>query len=211
MHHREGRRDASAMVNGSTTLIGSATANRRPLRVFVGLKVAPEIARELARLAQGLEGFAVRLVAIADIHLTLVPPWDKPSPSEAIEKLRLVAGRFGAFSLRFQHVGYGPEPRRPRLLWAECAATVELLALHEALIKAYGQSNERPFRPHVTLVRIRGNGHAIARKHPIDQKLSLTQRVESIELFQSPPPGESGYQVLASVRLGETVPSTSNR
>jgi 2'-5' RNA ligase len=181
--------------------------NRRPVRIFVGLKVAPEIASELAGLAVDLKKFAVRLVAAADIHLTLVPPWDEESISDALEKLRLVASRFCAFSLMFQRVGYGPQPRRPRLLWAECTASDEIVALRAALLEAYCQSDERPFRPHVTLARIRGNGFAIARKHPIDRELSLTQRVESIVLFQSPPPGGSGYHILASVRLGETAQS----
>jgi len=56
----------------------------------------------------------------------------------------------------------------------------------------------------VTLARLRGNSWAVARKHPIDRALSLTQRVGSVELFQSPPPGEIGYRIVASQRLGDT-------
>ena len=178
-----------------------------PARVFVGLKIAPQIASQLARLAAILEKLPVRPVAPADIHLTLVPPWNETSIPDAITKLRRVAAGFGAFRLIFQHVGYGPQPRRPRLLWADCAATDEIAALRIALLQAYGQTDERPFKPHVTLARIRAEGPAIARKHPIDEPLSLTQRVELIELFQSPAPGGSGYQVLASLRLGETAGS----
>ena len=70
-----------------------------------------------------------------------------------------------------------------------------------ALLQAFGQADERPFRPHVTLARLRDKGRAIARKHPIDQDLALTQRVGSVELMQSPPPGGSGYKVLASLPL----------
>jgi len=51
---------------------------RRPTgktaRVFVGLKVAPEIAQELAQLAHSLEDPTNRLVPSADMHLTLLPP-----------------------------------------------------------------------------------------------------------------------------------------
>jgi 2'-5' RNA ligase len=188
-----------------TTRINNGTAPQA--RVFVGLKVSPEIARELAQFTAGLENLPVRLVPPADIHVTLVPPWSEASLPDAIEKLRLLACQFGAFWLTFERIGYGPRPRRPRLLWASCAATDEVTALHAALLQAYGQSDERPFRPHVTLARIRGNGQAIARKHPIDQELSLTQRIETVELFQSPPTGENGYQILASFRLGETSKS----
>ena len=193
------------MAEINTASIGPTAANPRPARVFVGLKLTPEIARELAKIAQELKHLDVQLTATDDIHLTLVPPWNEISISEAIEKLRLVTAKFGTFLLTIQHVGYGPDSRRPRLLWAGCAATDEIVALRAALLEVFGRTDERPFRPHVTLVRIRGNGRAIARKHPIDRQLSLTQQVESVQLFQSPPPDESGYRVLASMRLAEAA------
>lgn len=175
------------------------------VRVFVGLKIAPEIATELAHLAAPLEKLPVRLVKPADVHLTLVAPWSEASIPDAIEKLGRLAPRFGAFLLVFQHAGYGPRPLRPRLLWVDCAATDEITTLHSALLRAYGQTDERPFRPHITLARLRANGPAITRRHPIDRPLSLAQRIELIELFQSPQSGGTGYRILASLRLGETV------
>lgn len=188
-----------------------ANMNTAPqTRVFVGLKVAPEIGCELARLTRDLEQFPVRFVPTADIHLTLVPPWNETSIPEVVERLRLTADRFGAFALTFQHIGYGPQPRRPRLLWAECAATNDIVALHAALLQSCGQSDEQPFRPHVTLARICRNGFSIAGRHPIDRDLSFTQQVDSIELFQSPPPGERGYRILSSFRLGDAAHSISN-
>jgi 2'-5' RNA ligase len=66
----------------------------------------------------------------------------------------------------------------------------------------FGQSDDRRFRPHVTVARIRGNGAVVARKQPIDRALAFVQRVETVELMQSPPAGEVGYRVLASLRLG---------
>jgi 2'-5' RNA ligase len=176
-------------------------------RIFVGLRIAPEIARELAQLVQDLDRTAVRPVSTADIHLTLVPPWNEACVADAIDKLRVVAGEAKAFALTFQHVGYGPDPKWPRLLWADCAAGDELAELRTALLQAYGQTDERPFRPHVTLARLRGQGRGFARRHPVDLQLSLAQQVDAVELFQSPPPGANGYQVLASFRLGESPAS----
>jgi 2'-5' RNA ligase len=181
------------------------TPQARPPRIFVGLKIEPEIARELAQLARALQRFGIRTVAPCDIHLTLVPPWNAGSIPAAIDKLRNVVDGFGAFSLTFEHLGYGPQPRQPRLLWAECVDSNELSRLHAVLLEAYGGGDARPFRPHVTLARLRHNGRSIARKHPIDRRLAFVQRVSSVELFHSPPAGQRGYQVLASVPLaGET-------
>jgi 2'-5' RNA ligase len=180
------------------------------MRIFVGVQVAPEIARELAGLACDLKQFSVRLVAAADIHVTLVPPWNEASLSETLEKLRQVTSNFGAFALTFQRLCYGPQPRRPRLLWAECAATSEIAALHAALLQSFGRHDEKLFLPHATLARFRGNGSAIARRHTIDQQLALTQQVDSLALFQSPPPGERGYRVLASFQLDVSIASAPN-
>jgi 2'-5' RNA ligase len=170
-------------------------------RVFVGVKIEAAIADELARLATCLERFGVRQVAAADIHLTLVPPWNAKSIAEATDTLRVAVASFHEFPLAFAHVGYGPDPRRPRLLWAECAASEVLTQLHAALLQAFGRANERPLRAHVTLARLRENARTIARRCPIDIRLTLAQRVTSVELFQSPAAGERGYRVLASVPL----------
>ena len=91
--------------------------------------------------------------------------------ADTVAKLRRVADSFVAFTLAFRHIGYGPEPRRPRFLWAECVASNEIAELRAALLRAFGQADERPFRPHVTLARLRDKGRAIARKHPVDQTL----------------------------------------
>jgi 2'-5' RNA ligase len=174
------------------------------LRVFVGVKIAPTIACQLAQFAAVLKRPFVRPVAPADIHLTLVAPWNVTSLPDTVAKLSGVVAGFAAFPLLFQHVSYGPQPKRPRLLWAECTTSDEISGLRSALLHTLGQTDDRPFLPHVTLARIRGDATAIARRHHIDQQVSLTQPVETIELFQSPSPGASGYQVLASLRLAET-------
>lgn len=172
-----------------------------PPRVFVALKIAPDLAQTMFGLSAAFAGLAVRRIPAADIHLTLVRPWREGEIAAAVGRLAGVATRHTPFELAFQHVGYGPQPQRPRLLWVECVPNDALAVLHADLLAALGQSDERPFRPHVTLARIRGNGAAIARKVPIDRALVLAQQVVSVELMRSPPPGGAGYTVLASVPL----------
>lgn len=180
---------------------GRAQAPAAAVRVFVGVKLEPGIADGLAEIAQVLAAFRVRRVAPADMHLTLVPPWNEVAPADAAEKLRTALCGVRGFLLTFTQVGYGPDPRRPRYLWVDCTESEELAALRARLLAAFARTEERPFRPHVTLARLRDRGRTIARKCPIDRMLSLTQPVRSVELFQSPPAGESGYRVLASLPL----------
>ncbi len=189
--------------NQQSELSSFAGARPQPVRprLFVGVKIDAAVADQLVRIAHGLERFGVRGIAAADIHLTLVPPWNEESPPGAVAKLRGAVAGLSPFLLIFEHIGYGPDPRRPRLLWAECAASDELTQLYAALSRAFGRADERPFRPHVTVARLRENGRSVARRCPIDSRLAFTQRVTSIELFQSPEAGERGYRVLASIPL----------
>ncbi len=187
-----------------------AIADAAAVRIFAGIKIAEEIARELAALARPLESCGARLVRSEDIHLTLVPPWNETDVAGAVDKLRRATGAFGSLLLTFVHLGYGPTLRHPRLLWVDCVAGRELANLWAALMSAYGQTESRPFRPHVTLARLPRDGRLIARENPIDQDLRLTQHVTSVELFQSPPRGQRGYRVVASVPLGP-IPCAGSR
>ena len=178
-------------------------AETKPARIFVGLKIGPDIASRLAADVAELRKTPARLVAPADIHLTLVAPWQEVSIDRAIERLRQVVGGYTPFPLKLRHLGYGPQRRRPNLLWVDCSATDEIVALRHALLQVFGQEDNRPFRPHVTLARIPAGERSFVRRHPIDKDLDFVQPVQTVELFQSPSPGATGYQILASLELGK--------
>ena len=107
----------------------------RPNRIFVGLKMAPETAVSLAALAERIDSVPLRRVAPNDIHLTLVPPWDETSIPAAVRRLSKGVTGFERFPLSFERLCYWPERRRPRLVWAECAACPELEALQGVLLE----------------------------------------------------------------------------
>jgi hypothetical protein len=79
-------------------------ASPQQVRIFVGLKMAPEIAEQLALLARRIERAPVRFVPAGDIHLTLLPPWNEASVPEAVEKLRRAVNGIGHFSLTFERL-----------------------------------------------------------------------------------------------------------
>ncbi len=171
------------------------------VRVFAALKMTPEVADELVGLSASVEKFGFRRIPSNDIHFTIVPPWNETSISDATAKLGRAAAGHAPFVLKFSRLCYGPERRHPRLLWAECVPSSELIALRHELLITFGAVNDREFRPHVTLARIRKGSASLVKKHPIDRDLTLSQTVSSIELMQSPPPGARGYTVLASLPL----------
>lgn len=197
-------------MTAKTEILSADQANRDAAvnltaRVFVAFKIAPDIAQELVRIARPLEQFSIRSIAPADIHLTLVPPWNEPTIQDAIERLRCVARAHSSFNLELRQVRYGPQPNHPRVLWVECESNDRLDTLHAALLRAFGQVENRSFRPHITLARLRDRGARIARKCPIDRDIALKQAIQTVELMQSPRPGERGYRVLASLPLRTSV------
>jgi 2'-5' RNA ligase len=170
-------------------------------RVFVGLKMEPAIAQELARYAHRCERAPSRFVPVEGIHLTLVPPWDENSIADVVDKLRATSSKLAPFPLALTRLSYWPNHRRPRLLCVECTPTAELAALQSALLEVLGQTNDRPFKPHVTPARLKRDAKPASAKSALDQNLALEQSIGTVELFQSPKPPARGYTVLASVPL----------
>jgi RNA 2',3'-cyclic 3'-phosphodiesterase len=195
--------DASRQRNAQADV-----ASNRP-RVFVGLKIAPTVAKQLADRARGLERSPNRFVPCGDIHLTLLPPWNERSVLDVIEKLRTISSRLRPFPLTFTCLAYWPNHRRPRLLCVECAPSDQLKALQDALLTDFGQMNDRPFKPHVTLARLQRGAKPASTKDALDQDPALEQMVNTVELFQSPKPPAKGYAVLASVPLTTSTPGDS--
>ena len=69
------------------------------------------------------------------------------------------------------------------------------------MLHAFDQTNDRPFKPHVTLARLKRGAKAASAKSTMDEDLSLEQSINTVELFQSPKPPAKGYIILASVPL----------
>lgn len=139
---------------------GQAEKNERPatVRAFFGLWPSPELAGQLAALAESAAGqFGGRPTRLDTIHLTLAFLGDIPEAQ--LPTLCDVARRvvFRPFELTLDQVGFWP---RQRLLWAGAHASLPALGdlvadLREALIEASfpAHDHERTFIPHVTLVR----------------------------------------------------------
>lgn len=184
---------------------------KKPPRVFVGIKIPPDISGEILRRAEPLRGSPVKIIPPEDIHITLLPPWDAADVSMIMEKVRGVVREIESFPITFNRLCYGPTLMKPWLLWAECAATPQLVGLKKALVESFRHFDKIPFHPHATIARFRNGKTAntsITHEYPIDEKISLVHRVESIQLFQSPHQDGSGYRVLKSfmLRTGLGIP-----
>jgi 2'-5' RNA ligase len=130
------------------------------MRLFIALALPAEVHEELALAQARLRGLPVRWASPAGIHLTLQFIGEAPERS-APALLEALAGLPDTpFELRLDGLGAFPDLRRPRVVWAGLGGDLAALArLQAAVLGAtapLGFTPEaRPFRPHLTLGRVR--------------------------------------------------------
>jgi 2'-5' RNA ligase len=135
------------------------------IRAFLALDHPAEIRRGLARVQESLRRSVrgeIRWVRPEGIHLTLQFLGDVPA--SGIDRIAAVVQGATAgeapFALAVGGPGVFPDPRRPRILWLGLTGEMgRLTRFQEALARALAgigfPEEERPFRPHLTLARIR--------------------------------------------------------
>lgn len=178
------------------------------VRTFVAIELPEEI-REKARESQEIlkrSGGKLAIVDPANLHVTVkfLGEVDPALIEPIIEALRVASA--DPFEMTIGHAVCNP-PRRPRVIWCDVTDQGESAALArqvDNLLLPLGFRREnRPFRPHVTLARVK-------EFHPSQclQVASLPReplgacRVESIRLKKSTlTPRGSIYEDLAEVPL----------
>jgi 2'-5' RNA ligase len=125
-------------------------------RLFTGLEIPAELREEIARLKVPLPGG--RWIEPENLHLTLrfVGDIDKPQAAEFAERLASI--EIDAFELRLAGLGtFGG--KEPRSIWAgvEDSPALEALArANDRAARAAGLPPDgHPFKPHVTIARIK--------------------------------------------------------
>jgi 2'-5' RNA ligase len=140
-------------------------ADEKKIRSFLALDPPEDVLGAIAsiqnRLRKLIQG-DIRWVRPEGIHLTLKFFGD--ISGDDVANIATVVGKAAEneapFSLAVGGAGVFPDPHRPRVLWLGMNGDVERLrvfqkALELALMQIGLPREERPFRPHLTLGRIR--------------------------------------------------------
>jgi 2'-5' RNA ligase len=130
------------------------------MRLFVALDIPDDVRSTLAALAAKLRSACgnARWTRIAGLHVTLKFIGEtSPEKAQAIRSALASLPPRSAFTMNFRGLGFFPNERRPRVLWAGVAADPELAPLAadvETALAALGlPREERAFSPHLTLAR----------------------------------------------------------
>ncbi len=168
-------------------------------RLFTGIPLPPALADRLADFAMPLAG--ARWIEPEDMHITLRFAGDIDNPTADAFHAALSSIDEPAFELRLEGFGaFGGQ--QPRTLWAGVAANQWLDALARANDRAARSAGlkpeKHPFRPHVTLARLKGTRpEAVARAlGALGAYTSPPFQVESFALLSSRPKVGGGPYVV---------------
>lgn len=183
------------------------------MRAFVAIDLEPGIREPIQALILALKATRadVRWAQPGGLHLTLkfLGEIDESRASRVKTVLGEVAARHRAFPLRAEGTGVFPGERAPRVLWVGFAAEPGLMALQadlEQALEAEGfEREERPFRPHLTLGRVKGPariGDAVAELERRGRETFGGMTAGKIALFESRlGPGGAEYKIVAEAGL----------
>jgi RNA 2',3'-cyclic 3'-phosphodiesterase len=183
------------------------------MRTFVAIPLPEECRSMLQEMQQALRAFQAEVgwVAIASIHLTLkfLGEVDPAMIPKLTDSLRAASERDQSFELRLHGLGCFPSLRNPRVIWCGIDGDMEgLLRVQqnvEAACSALGfLSEERAFRPHLTLGRINGkrNLQPLVDCIKIGSELERSFRASHFNIYRSIlKPQGAVYTILDTVAL----------
>ena len=187
------------------------------VRLFVACEVPDEVKEAIGETIEGLRkksGPAVRWIKPEGVHVTLkflgeVPVKKLPAVKLAIQEA--VVGH-SPFELEFSNIGTFGGREGLRIMWVGIAGDVLRL---EALVRAVNaalagvgfEPERRPFRPHLTLGRVRDE-IGTRQRAEIEVAVGKTDvpgvnwRTSQVSLMRSKlGPGGASYEVLATFPL----------
>jgi RNA 2',3'-cyclic 3'-phosphodiesterase len=187
------------------------------MRLFVAMDIPEEVRSSLAALAARLRPACrnARWVRIEGLHVTL--KFIGEAPSEKVDAIKTALAALSAcdpIPVNFRGLGFFPNDRRPRVLWAGIEAGPELAALAAKIETALDPlgipHDERTFAPHLTLARFEAPRVLDAMQEAVKKSSRFnfgSATVKEFHLYQSVlKPGGAEYTRLATFSFAGSEP-----
>lgn len=184
------------------------------MRAFIAIDLDPGLKSAVEEFIRRLEATRadVRWTRAGGFHLTLkfLGEIDDDRADRVKSALGQVVGRYGPFGLRLEGTGAFPGERNPRVLWIGVVADPGLAEFQEDLERSLESEGflreERPFRPHLTLGRVKGRDRldrAMALLGARGRDVFGAMSVRKIALFESRlHPQGAEYRIVGEAELG---------
>lgn len=182
-------------------------------RVFIAIATSQDLQTMILKWRERFTDLPVRWLKEKNLHLTLVPPWYTSNVQGIIKSLEPIGNRFSRIPIQFNKVTLGPDPRQPRLIWAEGRAPARIIELQkelEAIVISQftGElSRYRLWKLHLTLARFRPEDFNNSRVSRFNERVYWEELVTSIVLMESHlTRGGADYEILHRIQLSSVIP-----
>ena len=133
------------------------------IRTFLAVEISDEVRSKAESLIGTLSGLAegVRWVRPENLHITLqfLGEVEDRELNDICRRVAQAASQVPAFSCDCRGIGAFPDLRRPSTVWIGVDGPEDMLELHRRIEGAMAElgfpRERRPYRPHLTLGRIR--------------------------------------------------------
>lgn len=184
------------------------------MRLFTGIALAPRVLDNLARVLRDLRPLApVNWSPVENLHITskFIGQWPEARLAELEGTLESISHPL-AFDVSIARFGFFPNPHHPRTFFAGVQAGPALAELANRIdeaLRVLGIAKEdRPYSPHLTLARIKGEDIRELRQH-IAKMTNFdfgTFQVSEFHLYLSKTgPSGSTYTPLSAYPLSPAV------
>jgi 2'-5' RNA ligase len=177
-------------------------------RIFIAVNLPDEIKRTLLSYEKRWKNLRVRWTNFNNMHITLefLGNVDRKGLESVLRAVGETVSELKPFNIYLDRIILGPNLAQPRMFWAMVYIDSNVKKLKDLveknLLDLGFKTEEREFRPHITLARARGNQLKGKQTNIVLNNIGF--EVESIEVMQSQlHPGGARYKVVESFKFGE--------
>jgi 2'-5' RNA ligase len=161
------------------------------MRVFVAIEISSDKIINLISKFQSEININAKPVELHNLHFTL--QFLGEISQETVEKVMasLNTVKFSRFKVNFKGIGVFPNVKSPRVIWIGTDenggnSLVELAKKVENVLDPLGFSVDKPFKPHITVFRIKNEIEDISKKVAKFRSIDFgTQEITGFKLKQS--------------------------
>ena len=130
------------------------------MRTFVAIEISNDDVKKSIKDFQNDLKINAKPVNLEQLHFTLqfLGEISEEQAQKVIESLRKI--EFSEFTINLKGIGAFPKPKFPRVIWVGTDEKggknlIELAKKVETVLKPLGLVSDKPFKPHITVFRIK--------------------------------------------------------
>lgn len=161
------------------------------MRTFVAIEISNNEVKDSIKKFQNNLKITAKPVNSEQLHFTLqfLGEISEELVDKVIESLQMV--KFSEFSINLKGIGAFPKPKFPRVIWIGTDEEggknlIELAKKVENALKPLGLVSDKPFKPHITIFRIKKKIGDITKELNEQKAIDFgIQKISSIKLKKS--------------------------